>query len=138
MGGPCKNRTVAMRLRCVNIVSADPRRLAEFYGTILGAHIDESRGGPNRIEMWFADAREESSANRPVIIVVNYDAGSAPRTVNACHGFELHVADANAEYRRVQALGVAVKHPPKDLPWGYRYFRIEDPDGNGVDIVQAL
>jgi predicted enzyme related to lactoylglutathione lyase len=127
-----------MRLRCVNIVSADPRRLAEFYEIILGANIDESRGGPHRIEMWFADAREEPPGNRPVLIVVNYDAGYTPRTFNACHGFELHVADANAEYRRVQALGVEVKEPPKDLPWGYRYFHIEDPDGNGVDIVQAL
>ena len=127
-----------MRLGCVNIVSADPRRLAEFYRTILGANLDETRGGPHRIEIWFSDAREESSGNRPVVIVVNYDAGYAPRTFAACHGFELHVADANAEYRRVRALGVEVKEPPRDLPWGYRYFHIEDPDGNGVDLVQKL
>jgi uncharacterized glyoxalase superfamily protein PhnB len=127
-----------MSLRCVNIVSANPKGLADFYATILGANIDESHGGPHRIEIWFADARAESSGNKPVLIVVSHDASYTPRTFNACQGFELHVADANAEYRRIQALGVAVKDPPKDLPWGSRYFHIKDPDGNGVDIVQAL
>ncbi len=127
-----------MNLKCVNIVSANPKRLAEFYKTILGANIDESRGGPHRIEIWFGDAREESSGNKPVLIVVNYEAQYTPRTFNACQGFEFQVADANAEYRRIQASGVEVKEAPKDLPWGYRYFHIKDPDGNGIDIVQAL
>ena len=56
------------KLRAVNIVTADPVRLAEFYRDVL-------------------------------------------------------VIDATE---------------PCDLPWGYRYFHIKDPDGNGIDLVQKL
>ena len=120
-----------MKLKSINIVSANPKKLADFYKEVLGANIDESHGGPNRIEMWFGE-------DKNIFIVVNYDAGFIPQNFNACQGFELHVKDVNAEYNRIMALGVEVKEPPKDLPWGFRYFNIKDPDGNGIDIVQPL
>jgi predicted enzyme related to lactoylglutathione lyase len=122
-----------MHLKCVNIVSADPQRLAGFYRTLLGANIDESHGGPHRIEIWFGDNRDGA-----VLLVVNYDGGYVPRESGACQGFEFQVPDVDAEYKRILALGFLVKEPPKDTPWGYRYFNIKDPDGNCVDIVQAL
>jgi len=123
----------SMHLKCVNIVSADPGRLAGFYRTVLGASIDQSHGGPDRIEMWFGDNRGGT-----VLLVVNHDGEYVPREYEACQGFEFQVPDVDAEYKRIQALGVEVKEPPKDTPWGYRYFNIKDPDGNGVDVVQAL
>ena len=61
-----------------------------------------------------------------------------PQTFNACQGFEFRVADADEEYKRIQGLGVEVKEPPQDLPWGYRYFHIKDPEGNGIDIVAQI
>ncbi|MDQ2084151.1 VOC family protein [Xanthobacteraceae bacterium Astr-EGSB] len=128
----------SMKLRCINIVSANPERLVTFYRTILGANADDSHGGPRRIEMWFGENQAASHENKPVFIVINRDEGFTPRISNSCRGFELHVSDANAEYTRIQALGVEVKEPPKDLPWGFRFFNIEDPDGNSIDIVQAL
>lgn len=128
-----ESRDTLMQLKCVNIVSADPQRLAGFYRTVLGANIDESHGGPHRIEMWFGDSREGE-----VLLVVNYDGEYVPRESGACQGFEFQVSDVDAEYLRMQALGVEVKEPPKDTPWGYRFFNIKDPDGNGVDLVQAL
>ena len=70
--------------------------------------------------------------------MVNRDEGYAPQAPSACQGFEFQVADVDAEYRRISSLGVEVKEAPKDLPWGYRYFNIKDPDGNGVGLVQAL
>ena len=127
-----------MQLKCVNIVSADPKRLAEFYETVLGLNVDESHGGPQRIEMWCGGNREESPHDKTVLIVVNRDEGHTPQAPNACQGFEFEVSDVDSEYRRKQSLGVEVKEPPRDLPWGYRYFNIKDPDGNGVDIVKAL
>lgn len=138
MNETTRTHRASMKLRCMNIVSANPTRLADFYKTILGANVDESHGGPHRIEIWFGDIQEGSPEDKTVFIVVNCDEGFTPRTFNACQGFELHVSDANAEYKRIQALGVEVKEPPKDLPWGYRFFNIKDPDGNGIDIVQAL
>jgi predicted enzyme related to lactoylglutathione lyase len=121
------------KLVSYNIVTSDPRRLAYFYRDILGADICEEHGGPHRIEIWFGD-RNESAA----CIVANYDEGFVPQTFNACQGFEIHVPDADTEYKRIWDLGVEVKEPPKDLPWGVRYFNIKDPDGNGIDIVAQL
>lgn len=116
-----------------NIVSPDPKRLAYFYRDVLGADICEEHGGPHRIEIWFGE-RNESTA----CIVANFDEDFIPQAFNACQGFEFRVKDADAEYKRMLELGVEVTEPPKDLPWGVRYFNIKDPDGNGIDIVALI
>lgn len=119
----------------INIVSSNPKRLADFYKEVLGADIvnDKEHGGPNRIEIWFGERNENNTC-----ITANYDEGFIPQTYNVCQGFEFRVADADEEYNRICGLGIEIKEPPKDLPWGYRYFNLKDPDGNGIDIVQAL
>ncbi len=122
-----------MKLSCINVPSPDAKRFAGFYQKVLGAVIDESHGGPNRIEIMFENANEKT-----VRIVATQDAEYKKIETTACQGFEFAVQDVDAEYERIQALGVVVKEPPKDLPWGYRYFNIKDPDGNSIDIVQAL
>lgn len=120
------------RLAGINMVSSDPKRLADFYRNVLGANLCEDHGGPRRIEIRFGDH------NCGVCLVVNYQEGFVPQKVDACHGFEFRVADADAEYDRIRDLGVEVKETPRNLPWGYRFFHIEDPDGNGIDIVAQL
>ena len=119
----------------INIVSSNPRRLADFYKNVLGAYIvdDKEHGGPHRIEIWFGPKGDST-----VCIVANFDEGFVPQTYNTCQGFEFRVADADVEFKRIRGLGVEVKEPPKDLPWGFRYFNIKDPDGNGIDIVAQL
>ncbi len=119
----------------INMVSSNPKRLADFYKNVLGAYIvdDKEHGGPHRIEIWFGERNENTTW-----ITLNYDEGFRPQTYNVCQGFEFRVADADAEYKRIRELGVEIKEPPQDLPWGYRYFNIKDPDGNGIDIVAAL
>lgn len=123
------------KLVLINIVSADPIRLSNFYRDILEANIvnDREHGGPNRIEIWFGE-RDENA----VCIAVNYQKDYVHKSTNACQGFEFRVANADAEYRRMCSLGVEILQEPQNLPWGYRYFNIKDPDGNGIDIVQAL
>lgn len=127
-----------MNLRCIHLASVDPKRLADFYRTALGANTDDSRGGPDRIEIWFGEKDRGNLDDRTVYIVVNRDRGLAPRSQAACKGFEFHVSNARAEYERLLASGLAIESPPRDLPWGYRYFHIQDPDGNGIDLVQAI
>ena len=126
-------KDISKNLVCINIVTAKPKELAAFYQNVLGAEIDDTHGGPHRIEIWFGPKNDST-----VCIVLNYDEGFMPQTYNTCQGFEFRVADADSEYRRIRDLGVEVKEPPKDLPWGYRYFNIKDPDGNGIDIVARL
>jgi predicted enzyme related to lactoylglutathione lyase len=128
-----KQKDSTCRLVCINIVSSDPKRLTDFYRDVLGADICEDHGGPHRIEIWFGER-----SNSTTCIVANYQEDFVPQKVNVCHGFELRVADADVEYKRIRDLGVEVKEPPKNLPWGYRFFHIEDPDGNGIDIVAKL
>lgn len=123
------------KLVLINIVSADPVRLSNFYRDILEANIvnDREHGGPNRIEIWFGE-RDENA----VCIAVNYQKDYVHESTTTCQGFEFRVANADAEYRRMCSLGVEILQEPQNLPWGYRYFNIKDPDGNGIDIVQAL
>jgi len=122
-----------MKLICINVPTPDTKRFSEFYQKVLGANIDESHGGPNRIEIWFGDKNE-----RTVCIVASQDDKYEKSETTACQGFEFAVQNANEEYERILSLGIEIKESPKDLPWGYRYFNIKDPDGNGIDIVQAL
>lgn len=117
----------------VNLVTVDPVRLAGFYRDVLGAELEESHGGPDRIEIWFGPKGEDTAC-----IVANRDPGFVPRAYGACQGFELRVEDVDTLYARVCAAGIQPENPPGDLPWGYRYFHIKDPDGNGIDLVQKL
>lgn len=123
------------KLVLINIVSADPVRLSSFYRDVLEATVvnDREHGGPGRIEIWFGKRYENA-----VCITVNYQKDYSRQETTTCQGFEFRVANADAEYRRMLNMGVKIEQPPKDLPWGYRYFNIQDPDGNGIDIVEAL
>ncbi len=125
---------LSCRLAGINLPSPDPQRMADFYQAVLGARIvnDEAHGGPHRIEIGFGD----NNGSTPWI-TVNHDGDFQPPSGHACQGFEFRVADADAQYQRIQALGIEIEEPPKDLPWGYRYFHLKDPDGNGIDIVAA-
>lgn len=124
---------MAHRLVSINVVTADPQRLAYFYRDVLGASIEESRGGPDRIEIRFGAPETDA-----VCIVANRAPDFVPRTYAACQGFELRVDDVDALYAQLCAAGIRPSAPPQDLPWGFRYIHIKDPDGNGVDLVQKL
>ena len=126
---------ISHKLAGINLLSSDPKRLAEFYGKYLGADIvnDPSRGGPNRVEIRFGSSDEGC-----ICIAVNLHESICESGNRGILGFELRVADANAEYERLTAMGAELAKPPIDLPWGYRYFGITDPDGNEIDLVQEL
>lgn len=47
----------------------------------------------------------------------------------------VEVADVDAEYKRIQALGIPVEIPIRHEPWGDRHFAIVDPNGIGIDFV---
>lgn len=46
------------------------------------------------------------------------------------------VENVDAEYQRIQSLGVPIEVELRDEPWGDRHFVIVDPNGIGVDVVQ--
>lgn len=51
----------------------------------------------------------------------------------------IQVRDADAEFQRIKAEGVAVASPPADRPMmGLRNFQIYDPDGNLIEVTSPL
>ncbi len=48
----------------------------------------------------------------------------------------LQVADARAEFERLETAGVTIAYPLQDEPWGQRRFGLFDPAGMWVDVVQ--
>jgi catechol 2,3-dioxygenase-like lactoylglutathione lyase family enzyme len=69
----------------------------------------------------------------------------APRSMQGAGSgsvvLEFEVADVDAEYERLKALGIAFVKPPQTHPWGAtavrgaRSFWFHDPDGNLVDFI---
>jgi len=43
--------------------------------------------------------------------------------------------DVDGLYRRVVAAGVPPEAPPRDAPWGERFFHITDPDGHELSFA---
>jgi len=49
-----------------------------------------------------------------------------------------YVTDVDAVYARALALGLRPEAPPRDAPWGERYFHLTDPDGHQLSFARPL
>jgi catechol 2,3-dioxygenase-like lactoylglutathione lyase family enzyme len=49
-----------------------------------------------------------------------------------------YVADVDALHARLVAVGIAPQAPPRDAPWGERYFHMIDPDGHELSFARPL
>jgi len=49
-----------------------------------------------------------------------------------------HVDDVDALYDRAIAAGFKPHAPPRDAPWGERYFHLTDPDGHEISFARPL
>ncbi len=61
-----------------------------------------------------------------------------PATDGRGFWLNLDVADADAEYTRLRALGVEISEPPQDRPWGERSFEVRDPNGVVIFIGHRI
>jgi len=127
-GAEAEEASCQPRLRCINIAAHNPTALAEFYRDALGAVTDHTKGDPDRVEVRFCYEDE-------VLVVLQQDARQHENEAPKRHEFELHVVDVDAEYDRLCGFGIEIERPPADLPWGFRYLRFVDPEGNGIDLV---
>ncbi len=48
----------------------------------------------------------------------------------------IDVDDVDAEYQRIQAIGIPIETAIRDEAWGDRHFVVVDPNGIGIDVVQ--
>ncbi len=46
--------------------------------------------------------------------------------------------DVDADYRRICHAGLNPQAPPRDAPWGERFFHVNDPDGHELSFAQLL
>ena len=46
--------------------------------------------------------------------------------------------DLDGLYARLVAAGIAPQAPPRDAPWGERFFHVTDPDGHEISFAWPL
>jgi catechol 2,3-dioxygenase-like lactoylglutathione lyase family enzyme len=46
--------------------------------------------------------------------------------------------DVDGLYARLVAAGVTPQAPPRDAPWGERFFHVTDPDGHEISFAWPL
>lgn len=49
-----------------------------------------------------------------------------------------HVSDVDALHAQAERNGLRPEAPPRDAPWGERYFHITDPDGHELSFAKPL
>ncbi|HET7244446.1 MAG TPA: VOC family protein [Streptosporangiaceae bacterium] len=118
-----------MELVQARLVTDDVAGLAAFYAGLVGAQVPlneyyvEVPAGPMTVgfsKRRFTEYCEAACAGpaRP------------PREVV----LDFLVADVDAEYPRIAALGAGLVLPPTTQPWGSRSMVFNDPEGNLVNV----
>jgi len=115
-----------MRIKCVNLISENPERLADFYQQVFGASVTSPI--PHRYELSW----DESGTSAGISIIK-----CEKREPLDCF-IEFDTDEIDKVYERITEQGYNIVEPIKDLPWGYRYFVVRDPDGNTVDVTHKL
>jgi catechol 2,3-dioxygenase-like lactoylglutathione lyase family enzyme len=49
-----------------------------------------------------------------------------------------HDDDVDGLYRRLIDAGIRPQAPPRDAPWGERFFHVTDPDGHEISFAWPL
>jgi predicted enzyme related to lactoylglutathione lyase len=112
------------------IVSHDLDRLRTFYTLLLGAteNVRYPEDGPAfYVGLQVGDSELGLSSDSSVV------PGDRGRML-----LSIEVPDVDALLPRVAELGGTATTDANDMPWGQRVAHIKDPDGNVVNLTQAL
>ncbi len=104
----------------VNVFTGDLARAVAFFEQTLGLAKE------------FADPKlgYASFVAGPVRLGVAVAAPEQAHYVGRQTGIGFDVADLDAEYARLVALGVGFEAPPQRYPWGGYMALVKDPDSN--------
>lgn len=122
-----------MKFISTRIITADVRRLVDFYQLVTGvsaiwgnelfAEIPTPIGtlaiGSDKTVPLFGEGSAEPAANRSAIL-------------------EFLVEDVDAEYERLRQHVAEVVTTPTTMPWGNRALLFRDPDGNLVNLFTPV
>ena len=112
------------------IVTPDVDRLHTFYAELLGATVAFRQ--PDTGPVFFLGLRVGDSE-----LGLVSDPGVSPGEPGRLL-LSIDVADVDATLARVERLGGRATSGANDMPWGQRVAHIRDPDGNAVNLTQAL
>lgn len=112
-----------MKFHAACIQTRDALPLVSFYRKLFGHEPDVADGVDFRFH-------EEQ------LTVYQMGEGEGSET----HGIAMiyRVEDVDAEYARLDGLGLANLGAPTDKPWGVRSFMIRDPAGNLVSFTKDI
>lgn len=125
------------RLDAIGLVVVDLPRSLAFYrrlglatpASVEGPHAEAELPGGMRL-MW--DTQETARTLEP-----DWEppSGGSPFALAVRCG---SAAEVDALHRQLVADGAPSILEPFDAPWGQRYARVADPDGNAVDLYVDL
>jgi predicted enzyme related to lactoylglutathione lyase len=113
------------------ILTPDIAGLSRFYASLFGA-VETSRyppeGPPFYVGLRIGDSELGLVA----------DEQGAAATSGQRMLLSVEVDDADALLDLIEQLGGTALGAPNDMPWGQRVAHIQDPDGNTVNLTQAI
>jgi predicted enzyme related to lactoylglutathione lyase len=111
------------------LITKDVPALSIFYARVFDCAPE---GDEHHAEFRFGDV------GLAIYSYVGMDDMAPGCMARAGHGgvtLMFEVQDIEAEYQRIQSLGIPLLKPLQSHPWGARSFWFRDPDGNIVDFV---
>jgi catechol 2,3-dioxygenase-like lactoylglutathione lyase family enzyme len=107
---------------------SDVARAADFYAGVLGFIVIEDM-------ISHGYARLKSPDSDTTIALHGLSEGNRPDAPGIRLYFEVEHLDEFCH--GLEARGVRLKQPPRDMPWGWRHAYLDDPDGHEVSLYWA-
>ena len=120
-----------MELVQARLVTEDVAGLAAFYAGLIGGKVPLNE---YYVEVPAGPASVGFSKRKFTEYCPNRMARPGPRRPPGEVILDFMVGDADAEYRRIEALGVDWVLRPATQPWGSRSMVFKDPEGNLVNV----
>jgi uncharacterized glyoxalase superfamily protein PhnB len=120
-----------MELVQSRIVTDDVEKMAGFYGNLVGISVTT-----NAYYVEVPTGSMSIGFSKPQFTEdhCHQAACSGPRAGRGETILDFAVEDVDAEYRRIDALGVEWVLPPTTQPWGKRSMLFRDPEGHLVNV----
>ena len=122
-----------MRFVSTRMITADVRRLVDFYEMVTG--VPAVWGNELFAEIPTPIGTLAIGSDKTVPL---FGSGSAEPAANRSAILEFIVEDVDAEYERLREHVVEVVTEPTTMPWGNRALLFRDPDGNLVNLFTPV
>ena len=123
-----------MNLLSIRIITADVKRMVEFYHQISGMPVVQYT--EDFAELKTKVATMAIGSTRTLQFFGGDDVAKAAQNRSAI--IEFKVDDVDAALERMRAAGFSIEYGPVDEPWGVRRFFVRDPFGKLVNILAHL